>query len=142
MQANIDFNSLLGLGCGVTLQASDGSNRYFHGVMTEARWTGAEEDLYFYEIVLRPWLWLLTRASDCKIFSQKTPLDIIKQVFSDRGFSDYRDASTATPPTLEYCVQYRETDFNFVCRLMEEYGIYYFFEHDTEEKAYACAGRR
>ena len=79
--------------------------------------------------MLRPWLWLLTRTSDCRIFPKMTPLDIIKQVFSDRGFSDFRDATTGSPPTLEYCVQYRETDFNFVCRLMEEYGIYYFFEH-------------
>ena len=58
-----------------------------------------------------------------------SPIDIIKQVFRDRGFSDVRDATTGSPPTLEYCVQYRETDFNFVCRLMEEYGVYYFFEH-------------
>jgi type VI secretion system secreted protein VgrG len=79
--------------------------------------------------VLRPWLWLLTRTSDCKIFAQMSPIAIIKQVFSDRGFSDFRDATTGSPPTLEYCVQYRETDFNFVCRLMEAYGIYYFFEH-------------
>ena len=97
--------------------------------MTEARWAGTQEDLYLYQVVLRPWLWLLTRTSDCKIFAQMTPIDIVKQVFSDRGFSDYRDATTGSPPTLEYCVQYRETDFNFVCRLMEEYGVYYFFEH-------------
>ena len=58
-----------------------------------------------------------------------SPIDIIKQVFSDRGFSDFRDATTGSPPTLEYCVQYRETDFNFVCRLMEQFGVYYFFEH-------------
>ena len=97
--------------------------------MTEARWAGTQEDLYVYQLVLRPWLWLLTRTSDCQIFAQKSPIDIIKQVFSDRGFSDFRDATTGSPPTLEYCVQYRETDFNFVCRLMEEYGVYYFFEH-------------
>jgi type VI secretion system secreted protein VgrG len=129
LQASIDFSAALGLGCTVTLQANDGSTRYFHGVMTEARWAGGEEDLSYYDIVLRPWLWLLTRTSDCRIFAQMTPIDIIKQVFSDRGFSDFRDATTGSPPTLEYCVQYRETDFNFVCRLMEEYGVYYFFEH-------------
>ena len=109
--------------------------------MTEARWAGTQEDLYLYQLVLRPWLWLLTRTSDCRIFAQMTPIDIIKQVFSDRGFSDFRDATTGTPPTLEYCVQYRETDFNFVCRLMEEYGIYYFFEH-ADGQAHARARRR
>jgi type VI secretion system secreted protein VgrG len=128
-QANLDFASTLGLGSTITLKTQDDKKRYFHGVMTEARWAGISEDLSRYQLVLRPWLWLLTRTSDCKIFSQKSPIDIIKQVFSDRGFSDFRDATTGSPPKLEYCVQYRETDFNFVCRLMEQFGIYYFFEH-------------
>jgi type VI secretion system secreted protein VgrG len=129
-QGGLDFASALGKGSTVTLTTQDDQKRYFHGVMTEARWAGTQEDLYIYQIVLRPWLWLLTRTSDCKIFAQKSPIDIIKQVFTDRGFSDFRDATTGSPPTLEYCVQYRETDFNFVCRLMEAYGVYYFFEHE------------
>src|SRR5271165_6347463 len=132
LQANLDFNSALGVGCTIVLKTVDNLERYFNGLMTEARWAGGREDLYAYEIVLRPWFWLLTKTSDCRIFPNMTPLDIIKQVFSDRGFSGdsyFRDATTSTPPKLEYCVQYRETDFNFVCRLMEEYGIYYFFEH-------------
>jgi type VI secretion system secreted protein VgrG len=128
-QGGLDFASAIGQGSTVTLNAQDDKKRYFHGVMTEARWAGTQEDLYIYQLVLRPWLWLLTRTSDCKIFAQMSPIAIIKQVFSDRGFSDFRDATTGSPPTLEYCVQYRETDFNFVCRLMEAYGIYYFFEH-------------
>ncbi len=128
-QANLDFASTLGLGSTIMLKTQDDKERYFHGLMTEARWAGTREDLYVYQFVLRPWLWFLTRTSDCRIFPQKTPVAIIKEVFSDRGFSDFRDATTGSPPTLEYCVQYRETDFNFVCRLMEQYGIYYFFEH-------------
>jgi len=128
-EGGLDFASALGKGSTITLNTQDSKKRYFHGVTTEARWAGTQEDLYIYELVLRPWLWLLTRTSDCKIFAQKSPIDIIKQVFSDRGFSDFRDATSGSPPTLEYCVQYRETDFNFVCRLMEEYGVYYFFEH-------------
>ena len=129
IQGGLDFASALGLGSSVELLTQDGQKRYFHGVMTEARWAGTQQDLYLYQFVLRPWLWLLTRTSDCKIFAQMTPIDIIKQVFSDRGFSDFRDATTGSPPTLEYCVQYRETDFAFVSRLMEQYGIYYFFEY-------------
>ena len=128
-QANLDFASTLGLGSTISLKTQDEQERYFHGVMTEARWAGTREDLSVYQLVLRPWLWLLTRTSDCKIFAKKSPVAIVKQVFSDRGFSDFRDETTGMPPTLEYCVQYRETDFNFVCRLMEAYGIYYFFEH-------------
>lgn len=129
LQDGLDFASALGAGSTIALKTQDGQTRYYNGVMTEAHWAGKQQDLYVYQFVLRPWLWLLTRTSDCRIFSQKTPIDIIKQVFSDRGFSDFRDATTGSPPTLEYCVQYRETDFNFVCRLMEAYGVYYFFEH-------------
>jgi len=138
-QPNIDFASALGLGSVIEFKTQDDQTRYFHGVMTEARWAGTQKDLYIYQLVLRPWLWLLTRASDCQIFAQMTPIDIIKQVFLDRGFSHFRDATTGSPPTLEYCVQYRETDFNFVCRLMEEYGVYYFFEHASDKHTLVLA---
>jgi type VI secretion system secreted protein VgrG len=129
LEADLDFSSALGRGCTVKLVAVDGLNRYFHGVITEAHWAGGQQDLHYYEIVLRPWLWLLTLTSDSRIFRNKSPAEIIKQVFSDRGFSDYRDETKTSRPKLSYCVQYRETDFNFVSRLMEEQGVYYFFEH-------------
>jgi len=128
--ANLDFAPLLGKSATVSLKTVDGGERHFNGIVVEARWLGARQDNYAYTLVLRPWLWLLTRASDCRIFDNKDAKEIVKQVFTDRGFSDFRDATTQTPPKLEYCVQYRETDFAFVSRLMEEYGIYYFFEHE------------
>ena len=123
------FRAALGLGSTIELKTQDNQKRYFNGVMAEARWSGGRRIYIVYQLMLRPWLWLLKRTSDCRIFAKMTPIEIIKQVFSDRGFSDFRDATTGSPPTLEYCVQFRETDFDFVCRLMEEYGIYYFFEH-------------
>ena len=91
----LDFASALGRARRDTDRPRTTKKRYFHGVMTEARWAGTQEDLYIYQLVLRPWLWLLTRTSDCKIFAQMSPIDIIKQVFSDRGFSDFRDARQA-----------------------------------------------
>jgi type VI secretion system secreted protein VgrG len=139
LEANLNFNKALGLGCTVKLTTVDNHDRYFHGVMTEAHWAGGQQDLYRYQLVLRPWLWLLTRTSNCRIFKQLTPIQIIKQVFSDRGFSDFRDATKGSPPKLEYCVQYRETDFNFVSRLMEEYGAYYFFEHSEDKHTLVLA---
>jgi type VI secretion system secreted protein VgrG len=129
LQANLDFNSALGLGSTVELKTPDGGTRYFNGLMTEAAWAGSSQDVYHYQLVLRPWLWFLTRTSDCRIFPNMNALDIIKQVFSDRGFTQFQDRTTSAPPKIEYCVQYRETDFNFVSRLMEEYGIYYYFTH-------------
>jgi len=133
-QENFDFKSILGQNCCISLKTVDQLERYFNGVLVDGRWTGARGDLYTYRLVLKPWLWLLSRCSDCRIFSTMSVKDIIKKVFSDRGFSDFDDSGlTQTYPTLEYCVQYRETDLNFVCRLMEEYGIYYYFEH-TQSK--------
>jgi type VI secretion system secreted protein VgrG len=116
----------------VTFKTKSGPDRTFNGVLVEAQWVGATEDLFVYRVVLRPWLWLLSRTSDCRIWHDKTALDIIKEVFRDRGFTDFRDATTSGFPTLEYCVQYRETDLNFVSRLMEKHGIYYFFEHSQD----------
>jgi type VI secretion system secreted protein VgrG len=128
-QQNIDFNAALGKSITVKLKAVDGTDRYFNGLLAEANWAGPRASLFVYQLVVRPWLWLLSLTSDCRIFSQKSPRDIVKQVFTDRGFSDFRDATQSSYPTLEYCVQYRETDFDFVSRLMEQYGIYYFFEY-------------
>ena len=68
-----------------------------------------------------------------------TAPDIIKKVFKDRGFTDYRFRLTENYPKLEYCVQYRETDLTFVSRLMEQHGIYYFFEHTSDKHTLVLA---
>lgn len=138
-QANIDFNALLGRNVCVSLTTVDQLTRYFNGVLVDALWTGERYDLYTYRLVFKPWLWLLSLTSDCRIFSSMQVPDIIVKVFQDRGFSDFRKALTGSYPTLEYCVQYRETDLDFVCRLMEEYGIYYFFEHEQSKHTLVLA---
>ena len=69
-----------------------------------------------------PWLWFLTRTADCRIFQNKSVPDIIEQIFKDLGFSDFKMKLQGSYEPREYCVQYRETDFNFVSRLMEEGG--------------------
>ena len=129
-EQNVDFQSALGKNCTIKVTAIDKKERYFSGLLIEARWTGMRNGgLFAHQLVVRPWLWLLSLTSDCKIFSQKSAKDIVKQVFSDRGFTDFRDELKSSYPTIEYCVQYRETDLDFVSRLMEQWGIYYFFEH-------------
>ncbi|HEY1942575.1 MAG TPA: type VI secretion system tip protein TssI/VgrG [Roseiarcus sp.] len=141
-QANIDFNAALGRNISVEVKAADGGLRHFSGILTEARWAGKRQDLFAYQLVMRPWLWLLTLTSDCRIFSQKSAPDIIKQVFGDRGFTDFRVDLQASYPKLEYCVQYRETDFDFVSRLMEKFGIYYYFEHADETHTLVLADKK
>ena len=104
------------------------AGRDFGGVLTQAQLIGKSGRFYAYGLILRPWLWLLSLTANCRIFPQQTPLDIINQIFNERGFSNVVVDLTARDfPTLEYCVQYRETDLNFVLRLMEEFGIYYYF---------------
>ena len=133
--AKIDFDKALGQNCSVHLNTIDSENsgRDFSGVLTEAVLVAQGERFNTYRLVLRPWLWLLCLTSDSRIFSNKTPIEIIKEVFTDPKFGSSNfdfDASQVLGdyPTLEYTVQYQETDLNFVLRLMEEYGIYYYFE--------------
>ena len=142
LQSNLDFNSALGAGATVELATPGDGKRYFHGLMTEAAWAGADEDIYLYDIVLRPWLWFLTRSSDSRIFANLNAIDIVKKVFSDRGFAQFKDRTTSPPPKIEYCVQYRETDFAFVSRLMEEWGIYYYFTHSDGKHELVLADSR
>lgn len=130
-QADLNFDGAIGQQCKVKLKIFD-PEREFNGILIEAQWTGILEDHHTYRLVLRPWLWLLGRTTDCRIFQDMTAPDIIKEVFNDRGFTDYKSElhEEASCPKLEYCVQYRETDLNFVSRLMEQHGIYYFFNHE------------
>jgi len=84
-----------------------------------------------YTAELAPWTWMLTRTTDCRIFENKAAPDIIETIFTDLGFTDFdRSGIKGNHPKREYCVQYRETDFNFVSRLLEEEGIFYFFKHE------------
>jgi type VI secretion system secreted protein VgrG len=85
--------------------------------------------LYRYQLRLQPWLWFLSRTADCRIFQNKTVKEIFEAVVKGHGFSDYRLPLTGEYQPLEYCVQYRETDLNFLSRLLEAAGIFYFFEH-------------
>jgi len=131
-KADINFDQALGTNATLKIQSYD-KERVFNGVFTEVQAQGMWGDLYEYHLVLRPWLWLLSKTSDCRIFENKDVLKIIKEVFNDRGFSDFEPATTKSYPELEYTVQYRETDLAFVSRLMEQHGIYYFFEHSASK---------
>jgi type VI secretion system secreted protein VgrG len=108
----------------------DGEYRYFNGFVSQFSQAGSHGNLFIYRATLRPWFWFLTRTADCRIFQHKTVPDIIKEVFRDKGFSDFEDALSGNYHEWENCVQYRETDFNFISRLMEQEGMYYFFKHE------------
>jgi type VI secretion system secreted protein VgrG len=103
-----------------------GTWREHMGTCIAAQYIGMHEGYGFYALEVRPWLWFLTRTTGCRIFQNKTAIDIIKQIFSERGFADYTVNASRTPEPRVYCVQYNETDFDFISRLMEEEGFYYY----------------
>jgi type VI secretion system secreted protein VgrG len=135
-RSDIRPSEVLGQRGNVTLDKPRGGvSRYFNGMICRFEYVGVEEDFAVYHASLRPWLWLLTRNADCRIFQDKTVPDIIQTVFRDRGYSaDFENKLTRSYRKWTYCVQYRETDFNFVCRLMEQEGIYYYFKHTDPQK--------
>jgi type VI secretion system secreted protein VgrG len=139
---NIDFDKALGQGCTIKLNAYEGKDRIYDGILTQAQWIGKTEDFHHYKLVLRPWLWLLGRKADCRIFLDKNVKDIIKDVFTKAGFNDFEFRTNSDYEEIAYCVQYRETDLAFVTRLMEQYGIYYFFEHTDGKHTMILADSR
>lgn len=126
----IKLDDVLGQSMTVQLNLPDGEFRYFNGVVSRFCQVEPFGEFASYQATLRPWFWFLTRTSDCRIFQNKTVPDIIKEVFRDNGFSDFKESLSGAYREWEYCVQYRETDFNFISRLMEQEGIYYFFTHE------------
>jgi type VI secretion system secreted protein VgrG len=127
----IDLDDVVGHN--VTLRLSMGAavDRFFNGFVSRMSQVANEGSLAHYRATIVPWLWFLTRTTDCRIFQAKTAPAIIEAVFTAHGFNDYLLKLSGTYVTRDYCVQYRETDFNFVSRLMEQEGIYYFFQHEN-----------
>lgn len=129
---SIDFSQIVGKRVTLTTELPGGSDQqYMNGVV--GRFTQAGKSVRFttYFAEVYPWLCLLTMNSNHQIFQNKTALEIIKKVFSDLGFTDFKDSTTKTYSSREFCVQYGETAFNFVSRLMESEGIFYFFDHTS-----------
>jgi type VI secretion system secreted protein VgrG len=133
-RGNLKADDLLGKGVSVELKCPRGGVRYFHGFVSRFSRVPRPGTRYFsYHLTAVPWLWFLTRHSDCRIFQNKKLEDILRDVFGRRGFSDFKFQLSGNYTPWEYCVQYRETDFNFVSRLMEQEGVYYYFEHEKDK---------
>ncbi|MBW1895594.1 MAG: type VI secretion system tip protein VgrG [Deltaproteobacteria bacterium] len=112
-------------------------HRYFHGIISEFVQGGRAGDFHFYRARLVPTLWRLSLEQDCRIFQEKKITEIVKEILeegetkSDRYLVPKKLEDSYEPKT--YCVQYRETDLNFISRLLEEEGIFYFFEHAKDK---------
>ena len=127
---NINFDDILGKNVTVRLDVGEDAQRFFNGFVSRFSQTGRTADYAIYSATLRPWLWFLTRTADCRIFQEMTVPEIIKSIFEEHGFSDFKESLSGSYRKWVYCVQYRETDLNFISRLMEQEGIYYFFKHE------------
>ena len=125
----VNFKKILGKPVTVTIELHEGGKRYINGIVTRfvQAETGESETTYYADI--RPWLWRCTLTTDCRIFQNQNVPDIISAVFKGLGFTDFKINLKKSYNPRVYCVQYNETSFNFVSRLMEEEGIFYFFEH-------------
>jgi type VI secretion system secreted protein VgrG len=139
--AAVDPARLLRTPATVTIELPAGGRRYINGVVNRFSQLGQRDDLTFYRAEIVPWLWFLSLSTDCRIFQNKSVPEIVEQVFKDLGYSAFDIRCAGTYPTREYCVQYRETHLAFVSRLLEEEGIFYFFEHQDGKHTLVLADR-
>ena len=126
---DLGADDLLGTSATVSMVLPDGNRRFFNGYVSRFSHFGFDRSYALYRATLVPWLWFLSRTADCRIFQDKKVPDIVKEIFRELGFTDFEDRLSGSYRQWTYCVQYRETDLNFVNRLLELEGIYYFFEH-------------
>ncbi|WP_413470479.1 type VI secretion system Vgr family protein [Variovorax paradoxus] len=137
---SLDMKSVLGKPLSLEIQTA-GEPRFLNGQIVRFTMVGKEggsSRYVLYRATVRPWLWYLTRTSDCKIFQNKSVVDILQEVFADYNFA-FEKKLSGTYRQWEYCVQYQETDFAFVSRLMEHEGIYYYFKHEKGEHTLVLA---
>ena len=131
LRDDLDFDALVGTHATVEIEAHD-TMRPFDGIVTSARWAGVGENGHRYDLTLRPWFWLAGRRRNQRIFHNKTVIEILQELLSDyAGLGDpaLEISLSKDYPTLEYTVQYRESDLDFARRQMERHGISFHFKH-------------
>ena len=134
-RSDLEADRILGKPVTFEIELRDAATRHLNGFVTRFALTGATGRHFRYQAVVRPWLWFLTRTTDCRIFQDMKVPDIVKAVFDDHPIAVHDFKLFRTYRTRDYCVQYGESDFAFVSRLLEHEGIYYRFEHrDGEHK--------
>jgi type VI secretion system secreted protein VgrG len=134
-KAKGDLLSMLGSNVTISItQDKQGTKRYFNGIISRIEYAGLSGGAASYRVELRPWIWLLSQQQDCIIYQNVSAWDIITGIFANLGFTSFEDQrqnNAGGTPTLDYCVQYDESALAFVTRLMEEFGIYYYYKHSS-----------
>lgn len=140
-QAGVDYEALLGEGVSVQIERPGFGSRPFHAYVVGAADVGQHQDKFVYKLELSTWLWFLMQNRNCRIFQDLTTLDIIEQIFVRYGVANYRLDIQGNYPPLEYCVQFSETDFAFINRLLENEGIWYYFDHEEDKHTLVITDR-
>jgi type VI secretion system secreted protein VgrG len=131
--ASIAYDNIVGQNVTIVINLADGTERYWNGWVSRFAQMERDSNASAYRATMVPWLWFLGQTSDCRIFQNKSVPDLLKQIFQENGYSDFSLRLYGDFAPRDYCVQYRESDLNFVSRLMEEEGIFYFFEHEKDK---------
>lgn len=119
------------VGKSATVTIQNEHMRCFNGVIKSlSRGEVGPHNYRLYRLVMVPWFWFLTKNQNCRIFQEKNTKEIVSQIFNDHGFSDF-EFKAVGGTVREYCVQYHESDFHFISRLLEEEGIAYYFKHES-----------
>jgi type VI secretion system secreted protein VgrG len=133
----ICFEKLIGTSVTVSINLSSGNKRYLNGIISSfsqgssGKSTGSDSRFSHYRATMVPWLWLLTRSAESRIYQNMSVPEIAEQLFKEHGCNDFQLKLQGSDQKREYCVQYRETHFNFISRLLEKEGIGYFFEQSA-----------
>ena len=128
----LDLAKLIGTPATVSMNMKDADDkRHFYGYVTKAKRGEKRGSYTIYTITLRPGIWFMTQSKDSRVFQEKSVKEVISEILQEYSIDAQWDI-TETYPKLDYCVQYNETDFDFVHRLLEEAGIYYYFEHEED----------
>jgi type VI secretion system secreted protein VgrG len=130
---DVDFKKLVGKDLTVTCTLPGGKKRHFHGIVSRIVQGESDPKATRYRAEVRPKMWLLSLQSDCKIYQDKSVPDIVKEVLKSVGFTDITLSLSKTHAAREYCVQYRENALDFISRLMEDAGIFYYFKHEANK---------
>ena len=128
----VDLHKLVGTRATLKMVTDEeGEDRYWDGFVVRAKRGEMKGRYPTFKITLKPWLWFATQRKNSKVFQEKTVKEIITEVLEDYNeATSWKLDSPSDYEPLDYCIQHNETDFNFISRLMEEVGIYYFFEHE------------
>jgi type VI secretion system secreted protein VgrG len=130
-QGDIELKTLMAQPANLSVLQADGRYHQLHGLVSEAAFLGEDGGVSYYQLTLVPWLEMLKLGRDSRIFQDRSVVDVLSEVFDrhDLARGGYRFDLRREYPARSYCVQYRESDFHFVSRLMEEEGLWYYFEH-------------